>query len=348
VAARPAADRLHEARLTAQLLAGRPAPDPVAVAERLLAIQAQDPRGARLAVRARSRCVSAADIDRELTERRSLVITWLNRGTLHLVRREDYAFLHALTTPQLMTASATRLRQEGVGLTQIDRGLELIRRGLAEHGPLTRPQLRERLETAGVPVAGQAMAHLMFRAGLAGISVRGPMVGRQHAYVLVEDWLGPVQPVPRDRALAELARRYLAGHGPATDRDLARWAGLPLRDARAGLQSIAGELAQGSDGLVDLAARPRAASLPPPRLLGTFEPLLLGWTSRTQVLGDDPRSIVAGGMFRSFAMVGGRAVAEWRLSGQDVEIDPFGPLSDDDAAALERDGVRLRSFLGVG
>src|SRR5213592_2090253 len=41
-------------RLTAQLLAGEPARDPVAVAERLLAIQAQDLRGARLAIRART------------------------------------------------------------------------------------------------------------------------------------------------------------------------------------------------------------------------------------------------------------------------------------------------------
>ena len=68
------------------------------------------------------------------------------------------------------------------------------------------------------------------------------MVGREHAFVLVRDWLGAPEPVDRDAALAELARRYLAGHGPAGERDLARWAGLPLRDARAGLSAIAPEL----------------------------------------------------------------------------------------------------------
>ena len=65
------------------------------------------------------------------------------------------------------------------------------------------------------------------------------MVGRQHAYALVRDWLGKPPRFDRDAALAELARRYLAGHGPADDRDLAKWAGLPLRDARAGLSAIA-------------------------------------------------------------------------------------------------------------
>ena len=45
-------------RLLAQGLSGRRLRDPVAVAERLLAIQAQDPRGARLAIRARAREMS--------------------------------------------------------------------------------------------------------------------------------------------------------------------------------------------------------------------------------------------------------------------------------------------------
>jgi hypothetical protein len=88
-------------RLAAQLLSGQPAEDPVAVARRLLAVQGQDPRGARLAIRARSTGLTAADVDRALSADRSLLITWLNRGTLHLIASEDYPWLHALTTPPL-------------------------------------------------------------------------------------------------------------------------------------------------------------------------------------------------------------------------------------------------------
>ena len=98
---------------------------------------------------------------------------------------------------------------------------------------------------------GQALVHLLMLATLRGLTVRGPMIGRDHAFALVRDWLGTPAPVERDRALAELARRYLVGHGPADDRDLARWAGLPLRDARAGLAAIASELHPRDDGLVD-------------------------------------------------------------------------------------------------
>ena len=91
---------LIERRLTAQLLAGTPARDPVSVVDRLLAVQGQDERGVRLAIRARSAGLTAADIDRALTEERSLVVTWLNRGTLHLVCSEDYPWLQPLTTPR--------------------------------------------------------------------------------------------------------------------------------------------------------------------------------------------------------------------------------------------------------
>jgi hypothetical protein len=132
------------------------------VAERLLAVQGQDPRGARLAVRARTTGLSAADVDRALTEDRSLLITWLNRGTLHLVRSEDYPWLHALTTPPLLTSSSRRLRQEGVSADAAERGVETIERSLGEEGPLTRAQLRERLDSAGVRTEGQALVHLLF------------------------------------------------------------------------------------------------------------------------------------------------------------------------------------------
>jgi hypothetical protein len=328
-------------RLTAQGLAGTPLKRPVDVAERLLAVQGQDPRGARLAVRARTAGLSAADIDRELTADRSLLITWLNRGTLHLVRSEDYPLLQALTTPQLLTSSTRRLRQEGVSEKAAERGMETIERSLVEEGPLSGEQLKERLEVAGVPIARQAFIHLMFLSALRGISVRGPMVGKQHAYVLVRDWLGPQEPVDRDAALAELARRYLVGHGPADDRDLARWAGLPLRDARGGLDAIASQLVEREDGLVDLAKRPPAE----PHPLGAFDPLLLGWTSREEVVGPHKLLVTINGIFRPFALVDGRAVAIWRYAGGKVTIEPLGKVTKKAAAALETDAVAVEEFL---
>jgi uncharacterized protein YcaQ len=344
----------HAARLTAQLLSGPPARDPVAVAERLLAIQGQDPRGARLAVRARSKGLSAADVDRALTEERTLVITWVNRGTLHLVRSEDYPWLLALTAPPLLTQSARRLQQEGVSPDDAERAIATVERALADQGPLTREQLRDRVDAIGVRTARQALIHILFAAALRGLIVRGPLVDGRHCYVLVRDWLGEPKPVERDKALAELARRYLAGHGPASDRDLARWAGLPLRDARAGLKAIAKEIVEGPRGpapnapLVDLARRPPAAELPPPRLLGPFDPLLLGWISREDVLGRHQHLVTVNGIFRPFALVRGRAAASWSMPRGEVVIEPFGRMGKADAAALDAEAQDLVRFFTIG
>ncbi len=308
-------------------------------------MQGQDPRGARLAVRARTEGLCAADVDRALSEERSLLITWLNRGTLHLVRSEDYPWLQALTTPPLLTGNARRLAEEGVSAAQADRGVETIERALADEGPLDRLELRARLDAAGVPTEGQALVHLLMLTCLRGIAVRGPVSGKQHAYALVADWLGPQPEVDREAALAELARRYLAGHGPAGDRDLARWAGLPLRDARAGLEAIAAELDQRGEGLVALAKAPPAAELPPPRLLGPFDPVLLGWTSRDDVLGPHGHLVTVNGIFKAFAMVEGRAAATWKLTKGKVAIEPLGRISKAARAALDADAADVERFM---
>lgn len=335
------------ARLAAQLLSGKPAGDPVQVAERLLAIQGQDPKGARLAIRARTAGLLASDVDRALTEDRSLLITWLNRGTLHLVRSEDYPWLQALTTPPLFTGNARRLRQEGVLPDAADRGVATVERSLAEEGPLTREELRDRIAADGIRTEGQALVHILTLACLRGVAVRGPMVERRHAYALVHDWLGEPRPVDRGAALAELARRYLAGHGPAGDRDLARWSGLPLRDVRAGLEAIASELGERDDGLLELKGRRPPARLPPPRLLGPFEPLLLGWVSRAPILGGEERLVTVNGIFRPFALVRGRAAGTWSIARGQVRIEPFGELAPAEAAALEAEAADVERFLGA-
>jgi hypothetical protein len=360
-------------RLASQLLTGPKASDPVAAVRQLLAVQGQDPRGARLAIRVRSKGLSAKDVDRALSEDRTLLITWLNRGTLHLIASEDYPWLHALTAPTLATASARRLAQEGVTPDAADRGVAVIAGALADEGPLDRAQLRERIDKAGVRTESQALVHLLLLASLRGVAVRGPMVGARHAYVLCRDWLGEPAPVDRDRALAELARRYLVGHAPADDRDLAKWSGLPLRDVRAGLAAIARELHHREDGLLELAGRATGATaktrgrsagrhssggrssgersatgragLPAPRLMGAFDPLLLGWRSRAEFLQQNEPIVTVNGLFRPFALVRARAVATWGLAGGEVTLKPFAPFAEGDERALVKDAEDVVRFL---
>jgi hypothetical protein len=332
-------------RCTAQLLRGDPAGSVPEVTRRLLAIQAQDPRGARLAIRARSAGLSASDVDSALADR-SVIVTWLNRGTLHLVRAEDYWWLHPLTTPQLRTGNSRRLAQEGVLPHHADRAVAAVVAALAADGPLTRSRLRERVAAAGVRTEGQALVHILVLASIRGLIVRGPAAGRDQAFALARDWLGaPPPPLAREAALGELARRYLAGHAPASDRDLARWAGIGLGDARLGLARC-GAVPR-ADGLAVLPdSPPGAAALPPPRLLGAFDPLLLGWVSRDPITGPHRHIVTANGVFRPFALAGGRAVATWTITGGRVALAPFAPLDAGTRAALDTDAADVARFLG--
>jgi DNA glycosylase AlkZ-like len=340
---------LRAQRLAAQQLAGPPAATVEAVVHRLLAVQGQDPRGVRLAVRARSSGLTAADVDHALTASRSVLISWLNRGTLHLVTAEDYWWLHDLTTPPMRSGNTRRLAQEGVPPADAERAVTVVERALAADGPLTRAQLRERITAAGVRTQGQALVHILALASLRGLIVRGPMAGREQAFVLVRDWLGrPPPALARDTALAELARRYLIGHGPAAEQDLAKWAGLPLRDARRGLAAIAAGLAPRPDGLAELAGQPQRPGLPPPRLLGAFDPVLLGWVARDSLLGRHQALITVNGLFRPFALVRGRAAGSWRITGGQVTIPPLdGPPTAAESAALAAEAADVARFLGL-
>jgi hypothetical protein len=324
--------------------------DAAGLVRRLLAVQAQDLRSARLALRARCDGLTASAVDAALTQERSLVVGWLGRGTLHLVAAEDYRWLLALTAPARLTANARRLAQEGVRAQDAERAVAIVERALASEGPLVRAELAARMAAEGIPVAGQTTPHLLMLAALRGVAVLGPVGPEGQAFALARDWLGATPfEVEQDVALAELARRFLAAHGPATAADLAAWIGLPLRDARRGLDAIAGELAELGDGLASLAAS--AADVPDPiepRLLPAFDPYLLGWKDRGfAVPAEHARRVhPGGGMLRAVATVDGVAVGTWTAPRDGVRIEPFGALDAITGSALDREAADVARFLG--
>lgn len=262
-----------------------------------------------------------------------LVRTWLMRGTLHLVVADDWPWLHALTAPRALTANARRLAQLGAAPEDADAVVAL----LGGDGPLTRREIAARLgsdprtvvkgPTPRAPRGGltPALAHLLHRAALEGrVVMDGDRFVRTH----------PPSAVDRDAALAELARRYLRGHGPATAADLARWSGLPLRDARAGLSAIASELVA-HGGLVDLAAREPAGGPLGPRLLPMYDPYLLGWADRSFAVPPALARRVhpGGGIVRATATVDGIVVGTWSAQGLDV---PDPAVFTEEAADIAR------------
>jgi hypothetical protein len=349
------ADRLRQLRLRSQLLQAKGAGQPSDVARRLCGIQAQIPSAAALGIRARTSGVVAADVAAAL-ERRSLLRTWTLRGTLHVVAGEDVRWLLSLVGPVQVTAAKARFRQLGLDEETSARGIELIRRLIFERGPLLRSKLIPSLaETLKLPAVSRAPFHLVWRAALEGTVCLGPGGHDDDpTIVLLDDWLPPERPPSRDAALGELARRFLAGYGPAQPRDLATWAGLPVAVAHEGWHLLEGRLVElQSAGAPLWMLRPVEISTDVThqgniRFLPHFDAYLLGYRNRDFAL--DPafasRIQTGGGFLHPVVIADGRVIARWNLSRRGrpiLRLEPFEGL-DDLAPEIDREIGDIERF----
>lgn len=323
-------------------------------------VQAQILSAAALALRARAAGVLAAEVEAARLEERSVVRTWALRGTLHLVPAEDVGWLRSVLAPALLPKGYRRLRQLGVDRADADRAVGLIRESLARDGPLTRAEIAERLAPQGITTRGQAAAHLVWLAAMRGVSCMGPDRGRDPTFVLMQDWAGPQRKLNPPDALAELARRHLVAYGPVTPQDFAAWAGLPLRDARAGWGAQAEDLieveveGEGSRQWLLCSQGREPAPRDLVRLIPTLDPYLLGYRSRDLAVPRRYARLVnrGGGFVRPAALVGGTAVAVWsmdrRAAGLIVSIQPFADLPPALLPGLQAEVADLGRFLGTG
>ena len=345
--------RVLAERVRAQCLTDPRPADPVEAVRRVGSLQAQDPRALPLAIRARTTGAEAAGVRDAFSGPGGLVVTWLMRGTLHAVPAEDVRWLLALLRPP---RTSGRIRRLGLGLDDalLDRALPVLDELLAA-GPLTRAELAEAIRAGGIALGGgQAPAHLVGVAAREGVVCRGPDRAGEPTYVRLDDRVPAAEPVDRPEALARLARRYLAGHGPATAADLAAWSGLPLRDARAGLADLRDveEVCIGGAAAYRLPG-PSAADDRTVRLVPAFDEYVLGYRGRALAL--DPaysrRIQAGGGIVHPAVLVGGRIVGTWRQrrtgDALTVQVEPFGQLPRWVRDRLGPEVADLGRFLGL-
>jgi hypothetical protein len=163
------------------------------------------------------------------------VRTHVLRPTWHFVAPEDLRWLLALTAPRVHQASAYQYRQLGIDDDVALRSRRAIERSLRGGAALTRAELGVRLRDAGIDATGLRLAYIVGHAELEAVICSGPRQGKRQTYALVEERCPPAPRRTRDEALAELALRYVEGHGPAQVQDLAWWSGLTIADARTAL-----------------------------------------------------------------------------------------------------------------
>jgi hypothetical protein len=278
------------------------------------------------------------------------------RGTLHMVATPDVRWMTGLFGPFLIKKDRRRRLQLGLDDQLCQRALAALESILAGSPPLTRAELIERLAAAGVEIdpRTQQPPHLLGYAAGRGLICRGPdRPGDEPTYTRLDDWAPDAPALIRDEALAALARRYLGGYGPATRADFAAWSGMPAADTRRAWALIAAETVAAGPDLVALADARLDQPPPRPRLLGHFDPLLMGYRDRDLVL--DPahtKRIQAGGGFvQPTVLVDGRVAGTWRLDRRTrrarVVVEPFTGLAAATADALAAEATDVGRFLGT-
>jgi len=297
---------------------------PAAILRQVVGLQAQVLSAAALGMRVRSTGLRFSDVKRALVDDRSIVRTWLMRGTLHLVATDDIRWSVQLLGPVFARAGASRQAQLGLDDGLKTRGVAALRTILADAGPLTRRELFDRLRARGILLdpKTQATIHLIGLAAMQGVLCVGPeRDDGESTYVLLDDWVPSARTPTREAALAELARRYFAAYGPATVEDLGAWSGIAMADARSAVArakpSLADVTIQGQPGFVHKARlRQVTASAPPDvRLLPAFDTYLLGYRRRDLAVAPalQRRLQRGGGWLHPAVVVDGRAVAAWSL-----------------------------------
>jgi hypothetical protein len=297
------------------------------------AVQAQDYPAAKWAIGQRLPDATEALVDAALAEG-TILRTHVLRPTWHLVARDDIRWMLSLTAPRVRAALAHYDRKLGLDASTLSRSHRALAKALRGGNALTRRELAVVLQKAGIATDNtQRLAHLMGHAELAAVVCSGAPRGRQQTYALLDERAPAAKTLPRDEALAELAARYFASHGPATLKDYAWWSGLTASEAKVSLDMISARLTCAEvDGRTywwSASARVRTRLPARAQLLPNFDEYIVGYTDRGAVWDGTPAKNPRGNiLFSHSVLIDGRVVGTWKPTQiKDAAIVSISPMA---------------------
>ena len=348
---------IARARLANQGIANPAFTEPGAAVAWLGALQAQDYLGSLWAIGLRLTSATEQRVEQALAER-AIVRTWPMRGTLHFVAWQDVRWLLALLTRRVIAQTAARYRQLELDDATFARSKAVFANVLQGGKQLTRAEMSQALEQANIATAGQRGYHILVRSAQDGLICFGAPRGKQQTFTLLDEWIPPTNELTRDEALAALAQRYFTSHGPALLTDFAWWSGLPIKEARVGVELAKAQLAQatiqGQTYWFSPAPPISAGHALPIHLLPGFDEYMLGYTNRSASL--DPihaQKIQPGGngVFSPTIVIDGQVAGTWKRTFKQgavlIELAPFRPLTPLERDAFSGAAQRYGAFLGL-
>ena len=355
MAATPA--ELLSARLRNQQLTESTQRKSTDVVSWLCAMQAQDYPAAKWAIGVRAPGLQDADVDQAFND--GLILrTHVLRPTWHFVSPADIRWMLALSAPRLHAVNAYYYRQADLDAKLFLKSCAMIHRMLEGGVTLTRAEIADGLNRAKIPAHGLKLAYLVMHAELEGVICSGPRRGKQFTYALLEERAPKAKTKDREEALAELAKRYFASHGPATVRDFAWWSGQTIKDAQQAIDSVKPMLESSSIGGSTVWSADdghgKASKSVIAMLLPNYDEYLIAYKDRGAFV-DQSRAanIVArsGGAFSNHLIIDGRLAGGWQrtLNGNSVKIEvaPYKKLTPAQSRAVSNAADCYGEFLGL-
>lgn len=343
-------------RLSNHRLGGVKCASPVEVVAHLGAVQAQDYPAAKWSVGLRTREATDADVEGAFNDG-AILRTHVMRPTWHFVIPQAIRPLLALTAARVHAANARAYRELGLDGTVLARAHRVLARSLEGSQHLTRTELGGRLGGSRIRADGRRLAYILMHAELEGLVCSGPRRGRQLTYALLDERAPAAGAFDRDKMLAGWTLRYFRSHGPAQLIDFAWWCGLPLKEAKRGLEMVAEDLAAASVGGATYWFDPRGTSDGRRRegtlLLSIFDEYVIAYRDRRAIAGT--RSLESllsrGNIFTSVFAIDGVIAGGWSRAVGDgrteITLAPFTALRARHREALAAVARRYAAFLGL-
>jgi Winged helix DNA-binding domain len=299
-----------------------------------------------------------ADVERAVADG-SILRTHVLRPTWHFVARDDLRWMQSLTSPRVLALVKYADRANGIDGPTIARATKAIAGAIDRRGHLARPDIADVLKRAGIAKTAWQIGQLLMHAELRTVICSGVPAGRRQTYALVDERAPRMRPMPRDEALATLARRYFQSHGPATARDFQWWSGLSARDVARALDMLGRVVSHqrcGDRTFISIGSRHRARPAKRAHLIQPFDEFVVAYSESRD-------AVDAGGAARTGAPGGGAAllargvlydsqlVARWQVAAAGrshaIWIQPLRRLSATERDAVAAASARFERFVSL-
>lgn len=296
------------------------------------AMQAQEYRLMRWAVGMRTKRPDAKAFEKDYNEGK-IVRGHLFRTTWQLVAGEDWRWMQELCRTNALRGLAGWMKSSGVSIPEAEQdAIQMIFCDyLSENRIAQKGEFAKALEEKGIIMDEHRLSYHIRMAEYSGLLCSGDLFPMKHSYALVDMKLPKQNPIPKDEALALLARKYFRSHGPATLEDFVWWSGLNISDCKVGVEAIRSEVIQerwqSQIFIRHQDSRTRGFRSGTVTLLPSYDEYLIGYKSRHVAVHPEHSHHAHNnsGIFWPVILLDGKVVGNWSAPSGKIQTNIFLP-----------------------